>query len=422
MLIEFIASNYRSLKESQKLSMVAAKDSTHQEANCIPSSISASLQLVRTAVLYGPNASGKSNLISALGFMRSMVETSAVGIREGQTLNVSPFRLDPETINQPSEFEVTFIENGLRYQYGFALNATRIIKEWLLVYVERKAQRWFERNYDPKKDKYQWYFGSHLTGGKKQLQLWSESTRANTLFLSAAVNLNSVQLRPIFNWFVNKLVIVGSNSQPSPFHTMECIKNELDKPQIIQFLQAADLGITDVQIKMHKGQQVKLHFESGLPSIEQSQETEIPSATLFHQGKGKTNFVGFDLQEESHGTQRIFAYAGPILDVLRNGSVLVVDELDGSLHSKMVRFLISLIQNSDLNQNNAQLVFTTHNTSLLDTDLFRRDQIWFMEKDNEQASHLYPLTDFSPRKGEALERGYLVGRYGALPFFSEFNL
>lgn len=421
MLIEFHVTNYRSIRENQKLSMVAAKDTSHQDNNCFPSGIS-DISLVRAAVLYGANASGKSNLISALVFMRSMVETSAVGIREGQTLNVSPFRLDPETNNHPSEFEVTFIDNDVRYQYGFALNATRVIKEWLLVYVERKAQRWFERDYDSKNDKYQWYFGSHLIGGKKQHQLWSESTRANALFLSTAVNLNSEQLRPVFNWFVNKLVVIGSNAQISPFYTMERIKNGLDKQQIIEFLQAADLGISDVQIKMQKAQQVQFRLESGLAAIENKQETDIPIATLFHQGKGKDNFIGFDLNEESHGTQKLFAFAGPVIDILRDGKVLVVDELDTGLHSKMVCFLINLIQNSKLNRNNAQLIFTTHNTSLLDTDLFRRDQIWFIEKNNEQASHLYPLTDFSPRKGEALEKGYLIGRYGALPYFGDFNL
>lgn len=422
MLIEFSTSNYRSIKDAQKLSMIAAKDTSHQDINCMPSSIALKMQVLRTAVLYGANASGKSNLISALGFMRSMVEISAVGIREGQTLNVVPFRLDPEMVQQPSEFEITFIDGGVRYQYGFALNSTRVIKEWLLAYVERKAQRWFERDYNSKKDKYQWYFGSHLIGGKKQHNLWSESTRANALFLSTAVNLNSEQLRTVYNWFVNKLVIIGSNSQPLPFYTMERIRNGFDKPQIIQLLQAADLGITDVQIKMQKGHQVQLRLEPGLSAIENKQEADIPSATLFHQGKGQDNVVGFDLNEESHGTQRFFAYAGPLLDILREGKVLVVDELDGSLHPKMVRFLVNLLQNPTLNKNNSQLFFTTHNTSLLDTDFLRRDQIWFMEKDKEQASHLYPLTDFSPRKGEAIEKGYLIGRYGALPFFGEFNL
>jgi len=421
MLIEFHAANYRSIKGAQKLSMVAAKDTSCEEANCVPSGIP-NISLVRTAVLYGPNASGKSNLISALQFMQKMVETSAIGIREGQTLNIAPFRFDPITNKESSEFEVTFIENKIRYQYGFVVNSARIIKEWLLVYVKQKPQCWFQRDYDSEKNKYLWDFGSHLVGGKNQHHLWSESTRANALFLSTAVNLNSEQLRPIFNWFVNKLVIVGSNSQPLPLYTMECIKNELDKPQIIKFLQAADLGITDVQIKMQKTRQVQLRFEQGFTAIESVPEKDTPTATFFHQSKKQNNTVGFSIEEESHGTQKLFAYAGPILDILKHGKILVVDELDSSLHPKMVSFLVNLIQNADLNKKNPQLIFTTHNTYLLNTDFFRRDQIWFMEKDDEQASHLYPLTDFSPRKGEALEKGYLIGRYGALPYLGEFNL
>lgn len=420
MLIQFNVANYRSIRESQALSMVAAKDSSHQVTNCMQAETPGLHQLVRTAVLYGANASGKSNLISALAFMKSMVETSAISIREGQALNISPFRFDPKTATESTELEITMIEDGVRYQYGFEVNSTRVTREWLFACVKRKPQLWFERKYDSKKDKDIWNFGTHLAGGK-QRQLWSESTRGNALFLSTAVNLNSEQLRPIFNWFVNKLIIIESNVFPHPFYTMECIKNELNKPKIIELLQAADLGITDVQIKMQKGQQVQVRLESGTAAIENRQETEIPSATFFHQDKNN-NPVGFAFAEESHGTQKLFAYAGPILDVLRDGKILVVDELDSSLHQKMVRFLISLIQNADLNKSNAQMIFTTHNTSLLDNDLFRRDQIWFIEKDQEQASHLYPLTDFSPRKGEALEKGYLLGRYGALPFFGEFNL
>src|SRR5262249_18065010 len=151
-------------------------------------------------------------------------------------------------------------------------------------------------------------------------------------------------------------------------NTMESIRSGTDKSQILQFLQAADLAITDVEIKMQKGQQVQVRIEQGKAPLEIRQEADIPVATLFHQGKNN-NFVGLDLGEESHGTQRLFAYAGPMLDILRNGKILIVDELDASLHPKMVRFLISLIQNSDINKNNAQLIFTTHNTSLLDIDL-----------------------------------------------------
>ena len=420
MLIEFNVTNYRSLHDKQTLSMVAAKDEALQGSNCIESGLTAIPQLLRSAVLYGSNASGKSNLIIALGFMRSMIETSATTVLEGQALNVTPFRFDPDSSLKPSEFEITFIDNGVRYQYGFTLNSTRVLSEWLFVYIGKKHQRWFERTYDESEGKDQWYFGSFLQGGK-QRTLWSESTRANALFLSTAVNLNSEQLRPIFNWFVNKLVILTGNSQFNVFYTMNRIKNGLDKEEIIRFLQSADLGITDIEVKTEKGHQAQILIEPGTAPVAISKETDVLNATFFHQGKNQ-DAIGLNLSEESQGTQKFFAYAAPILDILREEKLLVIDELDTHFHPKMVRFLVDTIQKNNSSGNKSQLIFTTHNTSFLDTELFRRDQIWFMEKDRDQASHLYPLTDFSPRKEEALERVYLVGRYGALPFLDDFNL
>ncbi len=405
MLIEFRVANYRSIRDTQTLSMVAAKDRSHLDTNCIESGIATIPHLTRSAVLYGPNASGKSNLIAALAFMRGMVENSATSIREGQTLDVVPFLLDPEKANQPTEMEVTFIENGIRYQYGFELTAHRIIKEWLFVYNKRKAQCWFSREYDEITAQENWNLGSGLTGGR-QRTVWKDATRANALFLSAAINLNNEQLRPVFNWFVEKLTIIGNNEPIDPDFTIAHLKNELEKPKIIQFLKAADLGIVDVQVEM---------------PVEKPAKTsdEIANKWKFHDIKflhaGKNGDVGFGIDQESHGTRRLFSYAGLIYDALKKGHVMIIDELNSSLHPKLVYFLIELMHNSKLNSNGAQLIFSTHETALLDLDLFRRDQIWFIEKDHEQASRLYPLSDFSPRKNEALVKGYLMGRYGALP-------
>lgn len=417
MLINFSVTNYRSVHGTQSFSMIASKDTDRGDQNCIDTNIAIIPNALRSAVLYGANASGKSNFISALAFMRSMIETSATGIREGQALNVAPFRFDENASQSPSEFEVTFLENDVRYQYGFALTSTRVTREWLLVYVKRKAQRWFEREYSEKENRYEWYFGSHLTSGH-QRELWKESTRANALFLSTAVNLNSEQLRPIFNWFVNQLIIIPANQSLAPFDTMNRLHDTHFKTQLIQFLQSADLGIVDVKLnETKKANHLSIHHMGENIQI-QNKETDIP--LFFHQGKNK--LISFDYHEESHGTQRLFSYAGPMLDVLEQGKILVIDELDSSLHTKMVRFLVGLMHDPSVNKKNAQLIFSSHNTSLLDNELFRRDQIWFIEKDNEFASQLYPLTDFSPRKGEALEKGYLAGRYGALPFFGEFKL
>ena len=164
---------------------------------------------------------------------------------------------------------------------------------------------------------------------------------------------------------------------------------------------------------------IDVHFKEEAITTQKFDNADLLKITLLHKGKDNKK-IPFDIGEESHGTQIFFGYSGPLLDVLENGRILIIDELDSSFHTLMVRFLIKLFH-GELNSNKAQLFFSTHNTSLLDPELFRRDQIWFIEKDQEQASHLYPLTDFSPRKGEALEKGYLLGRYGALPFFGDLS-
>jgi hypothetical protein len=193
------------------------------------------------------------------------------------------------------------------------------------------------------------------------------------------------------------------------------------------FLNSADIGISGIKVKkipIPPMNPEMLPPNMPLPLKEQFlrdiQGKAIPDIRFLH----KTNTgesVSFNLGDESDGTRKLFAFAGPWLDVLARGRILFVDELDTSLHPLMVRFLIGLVQNSEINKHNAQLIFTTHDTSVLDTELFRRDQVWFIEKDREQTSRLYPLSDFKPRKGEALARGYLNGRYGALPFIGELR-
>src|ERR1700679_1619792 len=194
MFIEFRIRNYRSTKEEQVLSLVAATDKTHAETHLTPTGIKAIPQLVKSAVLYGANASGKTNLINAIIFMRALVAESATVIQLGQTFNLQPFRLNTTTMSEPSEFEITFLEEGIRYQYGFRLTAERIHEEWLLVHKTSKPQQWFTRKYNIETDNEEYEFGSHFTGQRK---LWQDSTRPNGLFLSTAVHLNSEQLRPI---------------------------------------------------------------------------------------------------------------------------------------------------------------------------------------------------------------------------------
>jgi len=417
MLVEFRVKNFRSIRAEQRLSLVADKDSTYEESHLIETGNSAIPRLLKSAVVYGPNAGGKSNLINALAFMRTIVATSATQIREGQQFNCPAFKLDSKSKEQPSEFELTFINQGVRYQYGFSLTPERVIEEWLLVYKTAKPQMWFSRHFNAKSGKDEYDLGSHLTG---QRALWQESTRSNALFLSKAVDLNSERLRPIFLWIVEGLIIFGAGSQPVFDFSVGYAQTEEGKVALLHFLNAADLSIADMTFENKKMKQFGFHLEDGKPPLQTLTEFEAPMPIFLHQAEEGT--ATFEIQDESTGTQRFFAFAGPILDVLKNGRVLIVDELDNSLHTLMIKFLISQFHSTNNNTQGAQLIFTTHDTSLLDHEIFRRDQIWLVKKDPAQATILYPLTDFSPRKKEALGRGYLMGRYGALPFLTDFEL
>jgi len=212
--------------------------------------------------------------------------------------------------------------------------------------------------------------------------------------------------------------VIGAGMQPVFDFTIAMAKDAAGKGELLRFLVAADLSIIDFSLELKKVQEVGVMFGPGKAPAQTITEVERPFVRFVH--KSDKELASFEMHEESVGTQRLFAFAGPILDVLRHGRLLVVDELDGSLHPLMVRYLVKLFH-SDVNKHGAQLIFTTHDTSLLDQSLFRRDQIWFVEKDRAQATRLYPMTDFSPRKNEALERGYLAGRYGALPFLSDLR-
>jgi uncharacterized protein len=415
MLLEFRVGNYRSIRDEQVLSFgasVADKElaNTHLAATGLKSLPSA----VRSAVVYGSNASGKSTLLLALNYMRAVVAESATVIQPGQTYNVQPFKLDERFAKKPTEFELTFLLNGIRHQYAFAMTAERIVSESLTVYRTVKPTQWFSRQLNGDGQTYKYEFSTYLTGPRR---LWQESTRPNALFLSTAAQLNSELLGPIFRWVTENIVYLPAGAIVSHEITTAMLGTEEGRETIRSFLSTADISIDDVEAIPRKGIRQQLVFGAGGMTHSNREESEILVPIFQHttpNGSAK-----FELQEESEGTQRLYGLIAPVLDVLRDGRVLVIDELDGSLHTLLVRRLISMFHNPALNNAGAQLLFSTHDTSLLDHTLFRRDQVWFTEKDHDQATKLYPLTDFSPRKHEAWERGYLMGRYGAVPFFSE---
>lgn len=424
MLLEFSVTNYRSIRDTQTLRMTASKYYKGlEETNSFDAGVNGLPKLLRAAVIYGPNAAGKSNLFRALHFMQSFVLLSH-SHQEGQTVNAVPFALDSRKRKESSEFEIFFVQDDIRYQYGFAVNRVRVTREWLLAFPEGKAQRWYVREYDAKAEKDRWYFGSKFTGRRR---IWQEATRKNALFLSTAIQLNNEQLKPVFGWFQDKLATILPGAQINLRLSIDQCTSEEGTQHIMAFMNSADISISGVAVKKIALPPVKPEMLP--PDMPQPLKDQILRDT---QGKDmadiqflhKTNAgesVSFHFADESDGTKKIFAFAGPWLDVLAKGRILFIDELDTSLHPLIVRFLIGLIQNPEINKYNAQLILTTHDTSVLDTGLFRRDQVWFVEKDRKQTSQLYPLSDFKPRKGEALEKGYLNGRYGALPFIGELR-
>lgn len=415
MFIDFNVKNFRSFHEQQMFSLIKSKSDEHPN-NAFSIHENSNFSLLKTVAIYGANASGKSNFLKALSTMKRIVTGN---YQRGDKLPITPFKLNSSTIDQPTEFEITFIVDNVRYQYGFSASATQIYDEWLFAYPKGHAQKWFERIWDQETQSYDWKFSSFLLGSK---QIWLQSTRENALFLSTAVQLNSEQLKPIFDWFNDILHFSNSDGFTPIFTANLCEDNKSD---ILEFLKTADFHISDINVEKKElnisdfptdmPEQLKDFLAKNLKG-----EKGLRLETIHIDNNGKQ--VPFDFHDESDGTQKFFAFAGPILDVLRNGYVLCIDELNVNLHPKLVKFLVELFHHPESNPKNAQLIFTTHETSILTQDVFRRDQIWFCERSKEQSSILYPLSDFSPKKGkENLELGYLSGRYGALPFIRTFK-
>jgi len=417
MLVDFRVSNFRSIQTEQTLSLVASSDQSLGQSNTTPTDTLGVPAVLRSAAIYGANASGKSNMIMALGFFRGVIAESATLMQPTQKFGVQPFRLDPQSLEQPCLFEMTFLLKGVRHQYGFKITADRVIEEWLLVYKTKKPQQWFSRRYNPETKIDEYEYSVHLTGPRKT---WQEATRSNSLYLSTAVQLNSEQLRVVYDWIVNDIVFFVPGTLPAPEFTVSQMSDSTFRESLQKFLSSADVSIDKVDVVSRKGiqQQFKMDFASGrVESLRQESDMNVPQ---FHHRTDAGSAV-FELHEESLGTQRLFAMAGPLMDILQKGRLLIVDELDTSLHSLLTRRLIEAFHSSLNLQGRAQLIFSTHDTSLLDQEIFRRDQIWFTEKNKAQATTLYPLSDFGPRKNEALEKGYLVGRYGAIPFLTEMS-
>lgn len=393
MLLGFTFANVLSFWDEQTLSLVPdGLDESHAR----PTGVVLERRPVRALPvvgIYGANASGKSNVLGALRLMRKAVLESHAEWTRVDGVPRTPFALDPGATKAPSAFEIDLVIDATRWVYGFELSDTRVEAEWLHVYPRGRRQIWFDRDADAAESLR--FPGDHLKGERATV---ARLTRPDALFLSTAAAYNHPQLSVLYRWFQGNLWLVTPESDHADRerYTGTRLLTD-DRARILELLRIADLGIDEVEVV--------------------GQDPDPPQVRLIRMSRGRR--VPFDLDNESFGTRNWFSLLGPLLLALRDGAVLLVDELDNSLHPTLVAEFIRLFQDPAANPRNAQLIFTSHDTAPLGTGTgdrpLGREQVWLTEKRPDGATELYPLTDAHPRKDENLERGYRAGRYGGVP-------
>lgn len=420
MLLQFRFSNYRSFKEEQVFSLLAtskvSKDRIVDEENIHRNG---KLRILKTSAIYGANASGKSNVVKSISIMREMVINSARAGQYEDELPYEPFLLNTSTKTQPSAFEIIFKQENIKYRYGFNFNKDGIINEWLFRTKVNEVMV-FERE------------NNSITLGRslQDAQPIVRFTRNNALFISILAQFNLEVGQKVVDWFWNIEYISPEMRQNDRRKVMKVLREE---PKIAEatanFLKILDIGISDLQIDKEKSQSEDYPLFSFTSSNRTANENAVRTLHKVYDNEGKEiGFENFDLDKhESDGTRKLFYMVWPILSALSIGRVVLVDEVDARLHPAITETIIRLFASRDVNKRCGQLIFTTHDTNLLKSSLFRRDQIWFVEKSTKGESQLYSLSDYEPRNDRNYEKDYLSGRYGAIPFINsdkfieEFN-
>jgi len=418
MLLRFEAGNVLSIAEIQELSLVASKLKGN-EIGLLPIPGSPGLRAVPVALVYGANASGKTNLVRSLEFMRSAIMFSHNKAHPQGGVPRIPFALDDESENLPSHFEAEFVISGARYIFGFTCDSQNFLTEWLYTFPEGKRRKLYERdgrNVD---------FGPTMLGAKKPLV---DFMRHNSLFISTATQNDHEELSKLVNFFKN--IEFGGGLTISAATITNTFKEGQVDPRTISFLQSTGTGVVGLeqhekeipeQVKIMSSEFIAIarkHLGDEL-SLEMEPSGKDVEIQLLHQGSTKQRAL--PLRHESAGTRRLLFLMSKVLHALDNGTVLIVDELNASLHTLIADQILELFTDPKFNPKGAQLVATTHDTNVLACSHLRRDQIWFCEKDNKGASHIFSLAEFKVRPTDQFEKGYLEGRFGAIPFAGDLN-
>lgn len=413
MLIEFSVMNFLSFKEKVTLALEKESGNENEENTFVFNNE----ELLKTAVIYGANASGKSNLIKAFTTAILMVRNSNMIPIGGKWNILKPFLFSEDTKNGPSEFEFIFITNKIKYRYFFSADVNKIYNESLDAYYSQKPTNIFTR-----KNTAEYSF---INSDKKTLESISSKNTENKLFLSTATTWNYEKTKDAFLWFLNSIDTYGSFDSMLDQDLINYSNNDEDlKEFTLKLLKESDIFIKDLRVSYEEKDVDNSSFiinnqNQGplkMKSIKIAMDHEITDS------QDEKNICTLDFEDESSGTKILFALAPILKRAFEKTKIIIVDELEKSLHPTLVKYIIKLFNNEKLNTKNSQLLFTTHAISLLSLDLFRRDQIWFTEKNSLTGnSDLYPLDSFSVRKEENIEKGYINGRYGAIPFIKDID-
>ncbi|MGR7976565.1 AAA family ATPase [Bacillus velezensis] len=411
MLVEFTVENFLSFKEPATLSMVASSIKELRETNTYAEN---NLELLKSAVIYGANASGKSNLFSAMAFMKEFILESSKENQINEEIAVDYFRLDKSMKDKVSTFEMVFILEGIRYRYGFSVTSHQIEEEWLFSSRKNAEKLVFYRDEDSIE------LGSLFKEGKGL----ESKTRKNALFLSVAANFNGEISTKLLSWFGTLNIISGSSNNILEY-TKKKLEDKNFKERILNLLKIADIDIADIAIEKIKIPEEKIPKD--IPNeLKKMINKEIELILTERRDPDGNLLTVFNAENnESQGTIKLLSISAPIIDTIENGRTLIIDELDAKFHPLITQFIIEMF-NSDKNKN-AQLIFNTHDTNHLTKNLFRRDQIWFAEKDEFGCSELYSLVEYKQditkvRNDATYNKNYLMGRYGAIPYVGNLEL
>ena len=426
-LLSFTAENARSYRDEVHLSMLATRLSAEGvPRSVVPAGMTRAVRVLPVVGIFGANASGKTTILRAMEDMRRLVATSFRHGSRDTPVTRSPFLLDPACAERPTRFEINLLLEGVRWEYGFAVDDKRVVEESAYHWPRGRRALVFRRSESGL------VFGSPFGAKDRTIE---SLLRDNALLLSVAGATESRPLAALFDWFGSNLLLSESDNRvPRAFMTAEMASKQKQRQRIIQLLQAADLGITSLTVNPLDDEDAE-QLRRVISLIRQSEtDRDLPDPSemdivsfgqlgLMH--SGAEGDVSLGPEDESQGTLVWVSLIGPMLQALDQGKAVLVDELDASLHSDLVERVVAMFQDPRTNRNGAQLIFNSHDGALLDGAgawSLGRDQIWFTEKYADGGTKLYSLDDFSPRRDDDIRGRYFRGRYGAIPVVGDASL